>query len=326
MLLSIEDAVRLINEKEIFHIAGTEEALSKLPKGKWIGGTIPYFMTEQGGVVAKDKVFVNSISGCGGNVAIVTYDEENLQNVLTDAPENGFTIIIIPAFSRCHTSYAENAPNYEDMFMKPIIGWISGVHLNDSGTQTPKVFNGETGEKSGESAIAMHVSLPEGKFAEIGILNILEPGEGDVLQFESEGFSIQECLVNGKKTNFAEYLLSKHIDTKLPLVANHSGSMVNVSIREIDERKRIVQLYAPVFMHTDYFIANPVADYVSEFMNRLPKDAISPVFSCNCILNFLYSELEGKKTGSITGPMTFGEIAYQLLNQTLVFLEVKELA
>ena len=34
-------------------------------------------------------------------------------------------------------------------------------------------------------------------------------------------------------------------------------------------------------------------------------------------------KLEGKKTGAFTGPITFGEIAYQLLNQTLVYLEVK---
>jgi hypothetical protein len=42
-------------------------------------------------------------------------------------------------------------------------------------------------------------------------------------------------------------------------------------------------------------------------------------------LNFLYGELEGKKTGTITGPMTFGEIAYQLLNQTMIFLEIEKI-
>jgi len=41
-------------------------------------------------------------------------------------------------------------------------------------------------------------------------------------------------------------------------------------------------------------------------------------FSCNCILNYLYGELEGKHTGQVVGPMTFGEVAYQLLNQTMV--------
>jgi hypothetical protein len=48
------------------------------------------------------------------------------------------------------------------------------------------------------------------------------------------------------------------------------------------------------------------------------------VFSCNCILNYLYAELEGKRTGAITGPITYGEIANLLLSQTLVRLLVND--
>jgi hypothetical protein len=46
------------------------------------------------------------------------------------------------------------------------------------------------------------------------------------------------------------------------------------------------------------------------------------VFSCNCVLNYLHGQLEGRHTGALLGPMTFGEIAYQLLNQTLVHVSV----
>jgi len=49
-------------------------------------------------------------------------------------------------------------------------------------------------------------------------------------------------------------------------------------------------------------------------------------FACNCILNYLYGKLEGKKTGDITGPITFGEIAHQLLNQTMVRLYLHDMA
>jgi hypothetical protein len=35
-------------------------------------------------------------------------------------------------------------------------------------------------------------------------------------------------------------------------------------------------------------------------------------------------DLEGQRTANITGPFTFGEIAYQLLNQTLVYLSVED--
>jgi hypothetical protein len=67
-----------------------------------------------------------------------------------------------------------------------------------------------------------------------------------------------------------------------------------------------------------------VADYVKSFAASMPAGSVNTAFSCNCILNYLYADLEGKKTGSITGPITFGEIAYQLLNQTLTYLEILE--
>jgi hypothetical protein len=50
------------------------------------------------------------------------------------------------------------------------------------------------------------------------------------------------------------------------------------------------------------------------------------VFSCNCVLNYLYASLDGKKTGFFTGPVTFGEIAYILMNQTIVYLSIESVA
>lgn len=51
---------------------------------------------------------------------------------------------------------------------------------------------------------------------------------------------------------------------------------------------------------------------------------MQPAFSCNCILNFLYGGLEGERALPIGGPATFGEIAYVLLNQTLVYMEIDD--
>jgi hypothetical protein len=66
-----------------------------------------------------------------------------------------------------------------------------------------------------------------------------------------------------------------------------------------------------------------VADYAGAFRSRLSAtDPAGVVFGCNCILNFLYGELEGQAIGGVQGPVTFGEIAYQLLNQTLVTIRI----
>ena len=36
------------------------------------------------------------------------------------------------------------------------------------------------------------------------------------------------------------------------------------------------------------------------------------------------ADLEGKRTGEIVGPITFGEIACMLLNQTLVYATIED--
>jgi len=257
------------------------------------------------------------------NSKIQWYDENNFPEIVADSPENGFSIIIIPATSTVHIKYAKEAPKYENLFYKQIIGWISGVLLEELDKKSPKVMNGQTGEMSDQKAIVLHATLPDQKIASIGIINIFKQGSGDTITFEGSGFEVKSCFINGQKFNFADYLIQNKTDLKLPLVANYQGAMVNVSFQRIDEENQIVYLYAPVFKDTEYKLAASVGNYVESFKSKLPSDLTDPNFSCNCILNYLYSELEGKKTGNIVGPITFGEIAFQLLNQTLVYLTIQ---
>jgi hypothetical protein len=325
MLINVQEAENIIKSGKMVLFAGEEKLLKRLPKGEWVGGTIPYFIDENGGIFSEDKIFANIIPDNIIKNEIKWYDEKNIDQIAVESPENGFSFIIIPSNSKTHITYARNAPDYEKMFLKPVIGWISGFNLNNHDNILPKVFNGKTGESSDSKAIVMHFTLPAGKIAEIGIINIFKQGTGDKITFNEEGFSIKECLINGEKKSFSDYLLNNKIDVKLPLVANYNGTMVNVSVKEIKKDEKVVTLYAPVFKDVEYRVAAPVKDYGSEFINSLPGESITPVFSCNCILNYLYSELEGKKTGKFYGPVTFGEIAYQLLNQTLTYTEIKDI-
>lgn len=59
MFVSLEKAIKLIEEGKILHIAADESLLNKLPKGNWIAGTTPYFISEEGGITTKDKLFIN---------------------------------------------------------------------------------------------------------------------------------------------------------------------------------------------------------------------------------------------------------------------------
>ena len=112
-------------------------------------------------------------------------------------------------------------------------------------------------------------------------------------------------------------------DGRLPLVGDFAGAHGNVSFQNIDVATGEVTFYAPVFTDVVYWIAKPVADYAGTLRQGLSAiEDHSIAFSCNCILNYAYGSLEGQKLGSLHGPITFGEIGHQLLNQTVVALRI----
>ncbi|MEO0971551.1 MAG: hypothetical protein AAFX85_00540 [Pseudomonadota bacterium] len=323
-LATVQEVAAAIEAGRTLWVAGDEALLSALPKGRWIGGSIPYFMTRDGGSSSRDRLFVREMSpALIDAVQIRFYDASTIHRVAAEAPDSGLTILLIPANSEAHLRYAREAPDFEDMFLKPVVGWITGVHLDDLGTVKPSVFNGILGARADAQAVAMHITLPAGSYAEVGIVNTLRQGDGDEFEFPVTGFSVENCFINGVERNLHDYLKQHDIDTRFPLVADYSGAMINVSFQELHEAERSVSLYAPVFAGVKYRIASPLHDYVADFAAAVPQLDDGAVFSCNCILNYLYSELEGKRTGDITGPMTFGEIAYQLLNQTMVYVTVR---
>ncbi|MBU1231420.1 MAG: hypothetical protein KKD01_01860 [Proteobacteria bacterium] len=327
-ILTSAEVTQRISQGQTLLLAGEENLLAQLPKGKWIAGTIPYFITpKQGGMVSQDMIFVTDISAMAAGVEIQSYDENQLGQVYCDGGDSGFSFVIIPALSSVHSTFAINAPNYKDFGARPLIGWISGVHLDNLGKVTPKVFNGQTGEVIEQAAIVMHVTLPPGKAIDVGIVNIFEQSDGDTLTFPEDGFSCTDVNVNGVKENFVAYIERNKLDTKLPLVADYYGALVNVSFQDISQATGVVKFYAPVFSGVRYKHAKAVDDYASAFTAQLQEIGLSEesvVFSCNCILNYLYSGLEGKQTSPFVGPITFGEIAYQLLNQTLVYLQMHD--
>lgn len=318
-LLSLAEAADRIRAGHVMTIAGDAPLLAELPKGKWIGGTSVYFVTDQGGAVIRDKVFCTTFSkATDAKVRVVGPDQ--IGTIPAGYAVGGMTLILIPAFSQTHTRFAIEGADHPALFGQPLAGWIAGVHLDDLGAETPKVVDGETGTIHEDGAALLHISLPEGSTIDLDIINIFDQDNSDTLVFQDQGFSARTAIVNGQKTAFADYLNENSIDTRLPLVANYAGSHVNVSVQSIDDDGN-VQFYAPVLPGIEYRLAKPIADYAGRFAESTQTNG-STDYSCNCILNYLYGELEGKTTGNFTGPITFGEIAYILLNQTLVRVTV----
>ncbi len=326
VMFSLNEVASLINKGKKLLLAGDEELLKQLPEGNWIGGSIPYFMTDKGGLSSSNNILINELPDFVKNIKLMSYDKSTIENIYNDGFDNGFSVLIIPAMSDAHLSFALNAPDYNGFATKPIIGWILGTLLDDIGKKTAKSFNGSGKKMSDSNAVVMHVELPVEKYAEINIINIFSQGEADIIEFPESGFQAVFANINGGKQNFAEYITKKNLDIRLPLVADYSGAMINISFQSINKEEKKVNFYAPVFEGIKYKHAAPVSDYIKQFNELIPDEGTQNIlFSCNCILNYLYSELENKKTGNITGPITFGEIAYQLLNQTLVYLEIRDL-
>ena len=323
MLLSVAQANEIIERGAPLIIAGSSAALAALKRGNWIGGSIPYFITAEGGVCDRTKVFVDEIALPHGRWSIKTYHAMALSRLASDAFNNGFSYIIIPANSAAHLEYAMHAAEYPGIFQKPVIGWISGVHLADLAFEAPVAVDGRSGLAQSTEAIVLHIELPPQLQVKVKTVNLFQPGTGPTLRFTEPGFSAASAWVDGRPVELARFMKERGWDSSLPLVADYAGTRVNVSIKTISERSGRVSFYAPVFPGVDYRQAAPVADYAAGFSALVPK-GIAPVLSCNCVLNYVYGQLEGRHTGPFTGPATFGEIAHLLLNQTLVYLAVNK--
>jgi hypothetical protein len=323
MFVSFDDASKMIVEGKLLHIAGTETLLRKLPKGNWVGGSTEYFMDEDvGGAVSGERLSV--ISYPYSEFSIKSYDENTISKVAVDAYDNGFSLVVIPRATPLHSVYAEKAPEFEQIYIKNIAGWVTGLNI-DKPDQTPIAVNGLTGEFYTDKAAVMHIGVPDDKAVTIGIINLFEQDkETPVIEFPTGGFSADKCLIDGKETNFADYITQNNIDTKQPIVGDYSGGSVNVSFRAIEDG--IVHFYTPAFRGIQYRFAKKVSNYAEEFKNRITGfGSADSEFACNCLLNFLHGELDGKDLKKFYGPITFGEIAHLMLSQTLIYVLVCDL-
>ena len=321
-----EEVIKLIAQDKVLLLSGNEDVLKKLPKGKWIGGTSSYFMSENGGIISDELIEVTEIPDYITDYKINYYDSDSIKNIYKDGFETGFSVVIIPAFSETHLLFAKEVYTFEKFATIPLVGWISGINLDNKNASTPKVFSGTDASYCFEKAIVAHFQIPENKFADVTIINTFYADGGDEIEFPYSGFEAENVSINGKQMNFSDYLKNNNVNIDLPLVANYNGVMINVSFKENDINSKKVQFFAPVFNGIKYYLGKTKGDYITEVMKEIhAAHDINYTFSCNCILNFLHLDLKGKKTGNITGPITFGEIAYQLLNQTLVNLEVRDM-
>ncbi|GHV10801.1 hypothetical protein AGMMS49938_00420 [Fibrobacterales bacterium] len=332
-LIDTSEATELIRSGGSFSFIGDERALAKLPKGNWVGGTTCYFTIDGKSVEERDKVFVIDYPAVAKLEKISLYKGETVSNVTNDAPENGFTILFMPAGSGASLHYSQFAPTYPGLFLKPIAGWITGMYLPDWNPASthkdklPKTFNGLTGESDTDSAIAMHFSLPQGKFAIVKTINpFVARKDSPVIRFEgNNSLIVRDAFVDGKKVNLPKYILENKVDFRFPIQANYSGTLINVSLPPEIQGEEML-LHQAVFSDMDYRFTE-VAPEFKDSQKSCANNVIDPkkfIAGCSCILNHLSFNTNGGALCGIDGPLTFGEICYQIVGNTSVYLEMEE--
>ncbi len=315
-LYTVKEASQMISEGKVLLLAGSREALAGLPSGNWIAGTTPYFMaSNRQRITSREHIFVHQLPDFITGAAMKEYDELDIRNIYTDAPENGFTILIAPNSSKVLFEYALNAPDYLRFACSPVCGWVAGWLVKDPPDRYSYSMSGLNPVLQDNKAVAMHVSLPADKYAEINMFSPFKATSGTTIVFDEDGWIQENVVINGVKQNFAAYILENKIDTAYPLIANFAGAQVCVSHLKIEGNK--VYLYAPVFKGIEYQHSE-----IDLQASELELSGGEIVYSMSCILNFQHPELCDTYIEKMNGPVTFGEIAYQLVNQTTVYLTI----
>ena len=317
-LFSVEEVAAMILDGKKMTVAGDAKLLAQLPKGDWIGGSTPFFILQQGGrVTSHDKLFVNQLPNFVTETVIKEYDETNIRDIFIDGQQNGFTVLIIPYNSPIYLEYTLNATKYKNFAAHPVCGWVSGQPLEVIQTEKSYTASGTDSNIYTEKAVAMHVSLPENKFAEIHIYTPYQQGDGDIITFDYEGLTLKDAFINGERRNFAEYLREINYNESIPFTADYCGAPISVVTCYISEDE--VLMAVPVFKSLEYRLSTIDKNIVEPSMS---DDKI--VFSVTCVGFFIQPELCQQYLKKMNGPVVYGEIAYQMVSQTTVYVTIND--
>jgi hypothetical protein len=323
-LMAVAEVSDLIEKGRKLVLSGEEHLLAQLPQGTWIGGTIPYFYLHgEMGKMDKEHIFVCDFTDTVAAASIATYDVDTLHRVAEGGFANGFNFLILPALRDIHMEFALRAPDYEGLYENPLVGLIAGVDLEEFAQgRLSKTFNGQTGRSYTDKGVAFHAQLPPHEVARLEIVNVFEPSHELRIEVDEDSFVVGDCRIDGRPANLYRYIVEHELDTSRPLVSDYAGATINVSFQRLDPEKEQVVFYAPLFAGLQYTPAKPIGDYAQVFQEKVAsvyRKEKQILYNCNCILNYVYGQLDQRDIG-FSGPTTFGEVAYNLLNQTFTYL------
>lgn len=320
---SVAEVADMIRAGQVLVLAGAEASLASLPSGRWIGGTAARFLTPCGGVAAAERILYTNLTDIAATVTVRRFGAGDIHGIGRHYPENGFAILIIPGFSPVLRHIAGHIADYDGLYNVPLTGWVSAVEVDALPGARPKCFAGGPQAQDNRAAV-MYVTLPPLLFAQLHVVNLFSPNSGPDIRFPA-GSQVTDgsCLIDGQENNLARYMAENNVDPRLPLIADHDGALLNVSILSANPKSGEVSFLTPVYPTLSYRFAEDLLDYSAEFTHAAAElELTDAVLSAVCVLNFAYAGLGEPRGLPFTAPATFGQIAYTVLNQTLTCLTI----
>lgn len=323
-LYTRQEVIDFINAGRVMLLTGSPKALKGLPKGNWIGGSSPYFV-DSIGTEDYDKIFVDDFTLVAQNCKTAVYDETNIQDIAKNGFKNGFVVVVMPIDTKVHYTFANNALGYGNMFDNPVVGYVSATTPNENGNSVSISVSGNDCIISDKLVSVLYVELPDylAARAEIENFDTIDENSPKII-FPQNGFVQSACTINGQQANIADYFehtVKQQPDSNMQLITSQNGALINRVIRNIDLDKGEVSFFSPLAAGDEYRLVKSGTNYVEIFNRSLSAKQCDVLTCLSCVTYFFGGNFLGKNI-CVNGIYAFGEIGYQLLNKTIVTLEI----
>lgn len=307
-------------------LAGAEQDLACLPPGLWIGGTVAGFLAPGGPRPVAGEIFYADLSNIALRVEVRQFGARQLRGLTAHYPPNGFAVLLLPGRSRLLETVATKMLDWDGLYNAPLCGWVSGVALEELGHKQPKIFCGG-GTPRQDKAAVMYVTLPEGLFAELNIVAPFTQGEGPELRFPSGGYGGSGTgLLEGQRVNLARMIANGELDPALPLISDRDGALLTNAITASDTEAGTLCFLNPIDPALSYRFAEPIDDFPAAFAKAAQGVDLPGALLCSiCIANLPRLDASIRPLLPAFAPITFGQIGYTVLTQTISCLNLSRL-
>jgi len=323
-LYSKQEVIDFINQGRVLLLSGSEKALSDLPAGKWISGTTPYFM-DTVGKINEDMIFVDDFTLIAKNAKVATYDKNSIKDIAVHGFQNGFIVVTMPIETDVYYEFSNYSLEYESIFNNPVVGYVSCMKLEDYGKVKSKTGSGINGKLSEELASVLYVELPDHLAARAEIINLdtIDESTPEIV-FPKNGFVQSDCTIDGKSGNISEYfenVVKPKLGGYTQLITSQNGALINRDPKVVNVKTGETSFYSPIYAGDVYHLVKNGLNYRQLFNEKLKAKHADIAACISCVSYFFGGNFMGSNIVK-NGVYAFGEIAYQILNKTIVTLEI----